>query len=226
MAYVYQMVCLANSKKPGGKCVAGKITHGPYQNIWIRPVAPRDRRAITLQDQIYLNGQYPQLLDVINISYIDAQPNTFQAENHIIDTSLHWGQAGQFDRQNLHTLVDNPPRLWADSTDDGYSGLNDRLPGTSLTAPISTLYLIRPLNVSIRVSAEGANFQDNRLRVRAFFTYNNINYGLVVTDPIFQHAYTQAGADRYQPTDITFFTVSLGEVDQRGYAYKLVAAVF
>ncbi|MDG6404130.1 hypothetical protein QCD79_29345 [Pseudomonas quasicaspiana] len=224
MAYVYQMVCLANSKKPGGKCVAGKITLGPYQNIWIRPVAPRERRAITLQDQIYQNGQYPQLLDVINISYIDAQPNTFQVENHIIDTSLHWGPAGQFNRQNLHTLVDNPPKLWADSKDDGYWGVNDRLPGSTLVDPISTLYLIQPEDVTIRAKAEGERWGNNELRIRAFFTYNGIKYGLIVTDPIYKARFDKAG--EYEGTEITFFTVSLGEVDDNGFAYKLVAAVF
>ncbi|MEB0043335.1 MULTISPECIES: hypothetical protein [unclassified Pseudomonas] len=217
---------MANSKKPGGKCVAGKVTLGQYQNNWIRPVAPRQNRAITLQDQIYLSGQYAGLLDVINISYTGLQPGTFQQENHIIDTSLHWGPAGRFDRLNLHTLVDGPPRLWPDSVDDSYSGLNDRVPGASLVGPISTLYLIQPVNVSIKVSAEGAQWGDQRLRVRAFFTYNRVNYGLMVTDPTYEATYVQAGAGRYQPDDITFFTVSLGEIDSRGFAYKLVAAVF
>jgi len=226
MTYQYQIVCLANSKKPGGKCVAGKITQGTYQNNWLRPVAPREKRAITLDDQRYENGQYASLLDVINITYTGVQPNTYQLENHVIDIDVDWELVGTFDRQNLHNLVDGPPRLWADSKDDGYSGINDRLPGSTLIEPISTLYLIQPKDVSIRVKAEGAPWGNSELKVRAFFTYNGIKYGLMVTDPIYKARFLQAGSGTYEAHDVIFFTVSLGEVDQRGYAYKLVAAVF
>ncbi|MCY1438859.1 hypothetical protein D9M71_550750 [compost metagenome] len=48
----------------------------------------------------------------------------------------------------------------------------------------------------------------------------------MVTDLDFEAAYVALGAGWYQPDDILYFTVSLGEIDQRGYAYKLVAAVF
>lgn len=226
MTYVYQMVCLANSKKPGGRCVAGKVSAGQYQNYWIRPVAPRANRTITLVDQAYENGEYPSLLDVINITYSDRQAETFQQENHIIDDTQRWEIVGQFNTRNLNTLVDTPQSLWETTNDDSYSGLNDRISARNLIDPRPSLFLVRPERVRIRVSPEGAYRGDNRLMVRAFFTYNRINYGLKVTDLVFERNYQQRGVGDYNVENISYFTVSLGEVDERGYGYKLVAAVF
>jgi hypothetical protein len=226
MTYVYQMVCLANSKKPGGRCVAGKISTGQYQNYWIRPVAPRANRTITLDDQAYEDGEHPSLLDVINITYSDRQAQTFQQENHIIHDTEWWELVGQFDTRNLHTLVDTPQSLWETTNDDSYSGLNDRIPARNLVDARPSLFLIRPERVRIKVSSEGAYRGDNRLMVRAFFTYNRISYGLKVTDLVFESKYQRRGAGEYDAENILYFTVSLGEVDERGYGYKLVAAVF
>lgn len=226
MPYIYQIVCLANSKKPGGRCVAGKISTGEHKDLWIRPVAPRQNRTITLHDQIYENQEPPELLDLIDIVFTGHQAGTFQQENHVINDRQYWALAGQFDSEDLHTLVDVPDQLWETTNDDSTSGVNDRISGASLTQQRGSLYFIEPENVRIHVSAEGAQWNDNRLRVRAFFDYNNIHYGLMVTDLDFEAAYVALGAGWYEPDDILYFTVSLGEIDQRGYAYKLVAAVF
>lgn len=226
MNYSYQIVCLANSKKPGGRCVAGKISLGQQRYQWIRPVAPRQNRTITLQDQVYANGKYPELLDIIRITYVGYQPSTFQQENHVIDNSIRWEHIGKLNPNHLDTLVDEPDQLWETMRNDSTSGINDRIAGEILTQQRASLYLIEPENVRIRVSAEGAQWDDNRLRVRAFFDYNGIHYGLMVTDLAFESRYTQLGIGLYDPENIRLFTVSLGEIDQRGYAYKLVAAVF
>lgn len=226
MTYYYQIVCLANSKKPGGRCVAGKISVGQHRYHWIRPVAPRQNRTITLQDQAYPNGEYPKLLDVMKITCKGYQPRTFQQENHVIDADIYWEYIGQLNPDQLNMLVDEPDQLWETTRDNSTSGINDRIAGTILTQQRASLYLIEPENVSIRVSAEGAQWDDNRLRVRAFFDYNGTHYGLMVTDLEFESYYINLGAGLYEPENIWLFTVSLGEIDQRGYAYKLVAAVF
>ncbi|HGM8180607.1 TPA: hypothetical protein ACKQA3_000661 [Pseudomonas aeruginosa] len=210
----------------GGRCVAGKIPEGQYRNYWIRPVAPRQNRTITLDDQAFYTGEHPDLLDLINVTYTGVQLGTFQQENHVIDDRTCWEYVGQFNRDDLHTLVDNPAQLWETSHDDSYSGVNDRIAGTVLTQPRQSLYLIEPENVRIHVSAEGAQWNDHRLRVRAFFDYNGIHYGLMVTDLEFETEYIRLGAGWYDADDISYFTVSLGEIDSHGYAYKLVAAVF
>lgn len=226
MPYIYHMVCLANSKKPGGRCVAGKISLGDKQGDWIRPVAPRQNRTITLHDQIYENQESPNLLDIIEVVYTGRQGGTFQQENHVINDRQYWVFAGRFDRDDLHSLVDRPNQLWETTNDDSYSGANDRIAGVTLTQPRPSLYFIEPENVRIHVSAEGAQWNDHRLRVRAFFDYNGIHYGLMVTDLASEAEYINKGAGWYNANDISYFTVSLGEIDSRGYAYKLVAAVF
>lgn len=224
--YTYRMVCLANSKKPGGTCVAGKVSEGKYQGYWIRPVAPRADNAITWQDQVYGNGQAPKLLDLVEINYTGLEGHGFQQENHLIDVSVRWSCLGHFPRQNLSLLEDAPASLWETTHDDSYSGENDRVNQSHLTGHRGTLYLIRPTRVRIRVSAEGSYRGDNRLVLRAFFHYNNIYYGLKVTDTLYVSRFRERGAGTYDVDNIEFFTISLGEIANDGYAYKLVAAIY
>ncbi|WP_375233212.1 dual OB domain-containing protein [Pseudomonas syringae] len=40
MPHTLDMVCLANSWKHGGRCIAGKIYGGDRSGEWIRPVSP------------------------------------------------------------------------------------------------------------------------------------------------------------------------------------------
>lgn len=76
------------------------------------------------------------------------------------------------------------------------------------------------------MSAEGADFGDHRLKVRATFRYNLRQYALKITDIEAEHDYLRRGAGTYELPQNSYFTVSLGDIDPRtGYAYKLVAAI-
>ena len=58
-----QIVCLANSRKLSGRCVAGKLLDGSGQ--WIRPVSAREHEEVSLDERRYDNGEDPVLRDVV-----------------------------------------------------------------------------------------------------------------------------------------------------------------
>jgi hypothetical protein len=224
MSYDFEIVCLANSRKHSGRCIAGKITTGENKGMWIRPVGTSASREITERDRGYDDGTSAQHLDLIDITFTAPQPPSFQRENHIIDDNIYWDKNGEVTLGDLAGLIDTPTSLW-ENGHSSYSGLNDRVPENLLVNPRQTLFLIKPSNVSIKVSAEGAAFGDAKRSVRATFTYNHQSYSLKVTDPAIEQHYKGLGDGVHNPTDISYFTVSLGETWE-GYAYKLIAAVF
>ena len=57
MPYSHQFVCLASSKKPYGRCIAGKLWGGENQGVWIRPVSNREHDSISDVERTYANGQ-------------------------------------------------------------------------------------------------------------------------------------------------------------------------
>lgn len=224
MPYEIQIVCLANSRKLSGRCIAGKVTSGQGVGSWVRPIGTTPSHEITERDREYQNGETAQKLDVIDITFTAPQAPNFQRENHVIDDTVYWDKVGVFDLAALAGLVDTPNALW----ENGYhstSGRNDRVPVTSLTAPRQTLFLIRPQNVRITVDAEGAAFGNPKRSVRACFTYNGVVYAFKVTDPAVEQFYKAKPDGEYADNNMNYFTISLGEAFN-GYAYKLVAAVF
>jgi hypothetical protein len=80
MNYIKKIVCLASSKKPGGRCVAGKEIADDDDAQWIRPVSARPSAEISLDELQYENGQEPQILDIVEIPMIAAVPKVHQTE--------------------------------------------------------------------------------------------------------------------------------------------------
>ncbi|MDN5507344.1 MAG: hypothetical protein L0H10_26535, partial [Comamonas sp.] len=76
MSYSKVIVCLANSRKPSGRCIAGKEYFLNEKNEffiggWIRPVSQRESREISENERIYNNGITAQNLDVIKIKFTE-----------------------------------------------------------------------------------------------------------------------------------------------------------
>jgi len=80
--YVKKLLCLANSRKMSGRCVAGKEVSGSSFGAWIRPVSARQHQEISVSDRRYKDGHTVSLLDIVSIPLLAAQPGTYQSENH------------------------------------------------------------------------------------------------------------------------------------------------
>jgi len=224
MALMNDFVCLANSRKFSGRCIAGKFKNSNGNWVWVRPVGGSGGKEITENDRKYSDGSSAQALDVIAIELKGRDAHPYQSENVVIDSNYYWRKVGDWPIAQLNELVDRPASLWTTGC-SSTSGLNDRVPEASLKSPLPTLVLIEPINVRISVGVEGAMFGGNKRKVRAWFTYAGVNYGLAVTDPALESNYLARQDGTYNDDGIKYMTISLGE-PYDGNAYKLVAAAF
>jgi hypothetical protein len=85
--YAKTILCLANSRKNSGRCIAGKEVTSTGFGPWIRPVSSRPEKELSANDRQYNNRPQlePSLLDVIDIDFLQKDAHPYQIENHLID---------------------------------------------------------------------------------------------------------------------------------------------
>lgn len=225
MNYTTRIVCLANSKKHGGRCVAGKDLSAGQNRRWIRPVSARPSAEISLDERRYENGQEPHILDIIDIPMIAPVPRVHQAENHMIDDQSYWVRAGSLAWNDLAPLVDSPETLWTNTNDATFHGRYDRILQATAAVHHDSLVLIKPEELTIRVLTPGAAFNNPKRAVRADFVYRGVNYDLMVTDPVVETLFLARPNGNYAIEQDVYFCVSLAEAHTDGYCYKLVATI-
>jgi len=221
-AYTKTIVCLANSRKVSGRCIAGKEYADGVFGGWIRPVSARRDEEISEDDRRYQSGDYANLLQIVTIPLAQPIPDGFQIENHRIDDGYYWTRQGSVSWRHLYSAVDAVDTLWIDGH-SSYNGINDRVPADRAAVVSGSLLFLGPLALNLEVSAEGAAFGNFKRRVRAYFKHRGRRYAFAVTDPFIEHAYLAQVDGRYA-VDQAFVCVSLAKVWD-GFAYKLVAAI-
>lgn len=77
MGVVKRIVCLANSRKMQGRCVAGRELHGDIAGPWIRPISDRPTEEVSEWERQYQDGSDPRVLDVIDVPLIEARPKGY-----------------------------------------------------------------------------------------------------------------------------------------------------
>ena len=207
------LVLLANSCKNNERCVAGKSLLQGRVGGWVRPISARPGGALTAQDRRLVSGAQPQVLDVVEVSLDRPAPSGFQTENHRIAPGAGWMPRGHLRWSALPRLVDSCETLWINGCSSG-GGCNDRVPALRVEALRSSLCLIGPLTITLRVGSG---------KVRASFHYRQVDYDLSVTDPRIKVAYASR-PDGCYPVAEAYVCVSLAPV-WNGYAYKLAAAL-
>jgi hypothetical protein len=221
--YTKRIVCLANSRKTTGRCIAGREFDEHAWGSWVRPISGRLGHEISEDDRRYSDGSMPALLDVIDIPMQAAQPHQFQRENHLIDDTKYWVRRGVAIWASLEGAVEDPcGPLWLNDSESSY-GENDRVADADALVLTRSLYLVRPEDLVIVVAVEGGGMFPSKRRVRARFRLCGHAYCLSVTDPKVE-AESLSGEDGETAIDDALLCVSLGE-SFHGHAYKLVAAV-
>lgn len=222
MSNIKRIICLANSRKLTGRCIAGKevLTNG--LGNWIRPVSARPTGEVSEEERWYEDGRDPRVYDIIDIPILKARPHLYQSENHLIDADEYWKKTDTISWENLKDMVDPPAHLWVNG-DSSSNGINDRV-SIKVAAQLDySLILIEPQNLTIHVQLEGIGFPNPRRRVRADFTHHGAHYRLAVTDPIAERAFLPRDNGVYPLQDV-YLCVSLGE-EYQGSCYKLVATI-
>jgi hypothetical protein len=91
-----KIICLANSYKYSGRCVAGIDESGR----WVRPVSSSKKRAIDRNTRI-IDGNEPQILEVLEIPlYAHGPVEGCQPENKLLKTG-QWKKVSQVKAKDL-----------------------------------------------------------------------------------------------------------------------------
>ena len=219
---VTRMVCLANSRKYGGHCVAGKLLRTDGGSGWVRPVSARQTGELGEHERCYRGNREPQVLDIIDTPLLWPHPHTYQTENWRLDTHWRPHHVGRLRYDELAAIADDPPLLWL-NRDSSKSGLHDRVDVSAAALLSSSLYLIHVREVGLQLFTTGTPQGELKRRMQAAFTHRDVSYHLWVTDPAFEARYVASPDGPFAMGDC-YLTVSLGEPFE-GYSYKLVAAV-
>lgn len=223
MPYRKQIVCLANSRKLFGRCIAGREwseERGPGN--WIRPVSERDGQEVSEYERQYEDGSDPRVLDILHVPIIEPRPSCRQPENWLLDPQSYWRKVGTYSQFDLSALVDPIEPLWTNGWST-YEGKNDKIPMDAMPRVSDSLRLIHIERLILHVCSPGEAFGNAKRRVQAKFSHAGIDYTLWVTDPIYEEEYLAKLNGFYEIQDC-YLTISLGEPYQDA-CYKLVAAI-
>ena len=218
---VKRIVCLANSRMSGGRCIAGKeLEPGGRIGRWIRPVSGWSIGGLSAHDRQYEDGTEPCVLDVIDLPVVGPRPRKYQRENWLVDPSRRWVRVDCVDGDALTQWVDVIPTLWVNGYSSG-NGENDRVPTAETDALDSSLFVVRVDALRVNVSERPGSPCPV---LRGSFRYNEAEYSLRITDAASECRSVGMAYDDYEVGE-RLLTISLTAEPFEGYCYKLIAAV-
>lgn len=222
MPTVKRLLCLANSRKLNGRCVAGIELSGSRRVGWIRPVSHREHEEVSEYERQYADGSDPRVMDLMDVPLICQRPTAYQTENWLLDPNCYWQKVGTATWSNLEHVLDPAAPLWVDEYSTS-TGTNDKIPITETSGLRSSLRLLRVHELTLAVFKPGEAFGNPKRRVQARFVHHSAEYRLWVTDPEYERRYLAQTDGEYHLNE-SFLTLSLGE-PYNGACYKLVAAI-
>ena len=225
MGYVKRIVCLANSFKIGGSCIAGRevLGDGVY-GPWIRPVSDRPTAEVWDSECRYASYAVPKLLDIIDMPRLNAVPHGHQTENYIIENKP-WTKVGALPWSQLDHLAEKPAALWINS-DSTSAGTFNCISQTEAATLNDSLVLLRQGDFAVEIGSKTWEGKTSKT-YRGIFKYNRVSYSLSLTDRIVTNTFASREAGVYPLKDV-YLCVSLTEpwVKDNNRCHKLVAAVF
>lgn len=208
-----KLLCLANSKKEGGRCVAGilldqndKPIFKNGQPIWIRPVCKAN------------NGQVPielcdniEPLDIIEFNEKNTTGTGYQSENTTFDEKKML-VTGKANKSILNNLYGSTKFIFENKGKAVHEDMIEELNHSLILINTTTFKII-----------EKKYPGNNKLQIRLEFDYENNSYDLPVTDINFLNKYNQ-NKNLLNNTNSIDVVLSLGGVHNTWYN-KLVATI-
>jgi hypothetical protein len=109
-------VCLANSRKHSGRCLAGKALYNGTYSKWIRPFTEHPSEELQYNEHCLQTGQDAAILDLLEIKLLEPKGTLHQQENWLMDVSVPLKKKGSMGLEELSKLVDSPETLWGTGT--------------------------------------------------------------------------------------------------------------
>jgi hypothetical protein len=215
-----RIVVVANSRKTGGRCVAGVSLH---DHRLVRPVSPHGNGSLS-DEQCGVGGRTPRLLEVVSFAHHGPANDPAQPENLVIDGS-RWTFEGPAKRSHaLELLTKVLDRKTALFVNRGRAVPEER----AAEGLETSLALIEPRNLRFGHGPQAGAHEGSP---RALFTHRGHHWSLPLTDfelgprilgmPEGIHRWGDLGLT--EPAR-ALLTVSLGSPHE-GWRHKLVAAV-
>jgi len=209
-----RFVCLANSLKEGGRCIAGIELDEQHQPVffqerpkWIRPVWTTEHGEIPLHMAIAFDT-----LDILEMNVTGSKADGYQSENVSFESPLR--KVGTFDVKGLEAFCDDRINLFGNH---GKAIAIDKIGALDHSL---VLLGVNHLHVENRISEN----RRNKPQIRACFEHHGTMYDLPLTDPIFREKIIE-NPDELAHRERIYLCVSIG-IAWEGWHYKLVAGVF
>ena len=222
MPQTKRIVCLANSRKGGARCVAGREIVGNGFGGWLRPVGGSNG-AVARLERCYANGREPELGDAIELSLVKPERRRdHQQENWWLDRARPWARLGRVPRRRLVELPDGDDPLWTnDPKADTTYGLNNCIFASRMRGISTSLRFIHVEALKLHVVRNMHDSDRDRLDGR--FTFGAHEYRLAVTDSAYEAEYQSHAAGEYSLGEC-LLTISLSE-PFGSRCYKLIAGI-
>lgn len=107
-----RILCLANSRKLNGRCIAGIELEDGCGQHWIRPVSDRPNQEVSEDERMYIDGNDPCVLDLVDTPLLHPAPVLHQQENWLLDPRRTWEKVGRFPWSDLGKLAESESPLW------------------------------------------------------------------------------------------------------------------
>lgn len=213
-------ICLANSWKHGGRCVAGIKADG---SGWVRVLGQASDGTLFPGDYSFADHSEAGIFDLIRVGVAEPRSSAYQPENWLIDGS-RWQLLSRPAPPSLAPLLKNAvcpePEL--------LGGVWDRLAKDDLerNPAEASLALVAPPSFELFHQLSYAG----RARARGKFTLSACGrssvFNLSITDPMWHPAIVTQASPRIIDNAAGCFllTISLGE-EFGGFHYKLIATI-
>ena len=222
-----QILFLANSRKYGGRCVVGKEMLPDRTLAWVRPVSDYGKGEVMPDEMCFSDESMPQLLDVIEVSLLEAKPLPYQPENWLLAPEP-WKKLRAADKANIERWLDDPSPLW-ENGHHTVQGTNDRFPYDAAQTLADSARFIEVPSLDITVSDRKDDEGAIKRQLRGSFAHAGDVYDLRITDIGFEERYSEVRPGKLR-LGKAYLTVTIGEPYEPPsggglYHYKLIAAI-
>ena len=208
-----RFVCLANSFKEGGRCIAGIFLDRDNNPViengrpkWVRPISN------SIHGEVYTHlVAHLHILDIVEIK-ITAYPElSYQSENVLFNENSIKA-IGKFNKGDLKGICDDNPVIFGNK---GKAVHHEKIESID-----HSLMLIHVADFDV-VKKTGDD--PDKPKLRLVFSYHRTEYDFPITDPAFSQRY-QTNPAFLQDTKELFLCLSLG-IELNDWHYKLVAGI-